>query len=101
VKVFVFYNTDIPAPTGDRPYITDVHVYDGPNKVREFNNLNNLAGNHGSTIDGSNSWVVNPPLTILFGLGLSVHVRFPPTYQPGVSVSYEIVFTTAGADFTP
>jgi hypothetical protein len=98
-KVFVFYDSDLQIPAGDRPAIMDIHVYDGANKVKEFNNLPALAGKHNTGADASNSFDVNPPITILFGLGLSVHVRFPPAYPPGVLVHYEIVFTTAGADF--
>ena len=100
IKVFVFYNTDIPIAAAARPYITDVYVYDGPNKVKEFNSLPNLAGKHDAAIDGSNSWDVTPHIPVLFGLSLSVHVHFPPSLPPGTSYNYETLFTTAGADFT-
>lgn len=106
VKVFVFYNTKVPplpgppppGPAQQPPLITDVRVYDGPNKVKEFNNLT-LSGDHDSTIDQWNSWVVDPPVTIRYGLGLSVHVHFRPPFLPAPISTYGIRFTSAGADF--
>jgi hypothetical protein len=100
VKIFVFYNTDIPAAAAARPYITDVQVFDGPNKVKDFSGLPNLAGKHDVAIDASNSWNVTPSIPVQWGLSLTVHVHFPPTLPPGASCNYEILFTTAGADFT-
>jgi hypothetical protein len=97
-RVFVLYDSDVGISAGDRPALTDLHLYDGPSKVKELS-LGALAGKHDAALDADNSFDVTPALTILFGLGLSVHVRFPPAYGPGVSVNYEIRFTTAGADF--
>lgn len=99
INVFVLYDSDLKIPAGDRPAIMNIHVYDGANMVKAFSNLPALAGQHNLGLDASNSFAVSPPLTIFFGLGLSVHVRFPPAYPPGVLVHYEILFSTAGADF--
>jgi hypothetical protein len=100
VKIFVFFDSDLGTSAGDRPAIMDIHIYDGGNKIKEFNNLPALAGKHNAAIDSSNSFDVTPPIPILFGLSFSVHVRFPPSYPSGVLVNHEIVFTTAGADLT-
>jgi len=74
--------------------ITNLHLYDGPTQVKAFDGLS-LTGDHSTGIDSSNSWQIDPPITILFGLGNSVGMRFPPvTHIPS-----QILFTTAGADF--
>jgi hypothetical protein len=99
VKVFVFYKTshrvakaeDPTRPKPTSPTVTNLHIYDGPTRVREFNNLN-FSGDHSGAIDSSNSWVVTPPLTIFYGLALSVGVFFGGGYG-------DLYFTTAGADF--
>jgi hypothetical protein len=86
VKVFVFYKATFAE-------ITHIHLYDGPIIVRAFDV--SLGGDHSTTIDASNSWVIDPPITIFFGLGISVGVMFHP-----VSIApNELLFTTAGADF--
>jgi len=90
-KVFVFYKTDGWAK------ITNVHVYDGPRKVKTFEGLA-LSGDHSTAIDASNSWVINPPIQIMYGLGLSVGVEFGPVDNAGMPWP-EILFTAAGADF--
>lgn len=91
VKVFVFYKTNGWAK------ITNVHVYDGQRKVKAFDGLA-LSGDHSGGIDASNSWVIDPPITILYGLGISVGVEFGP--QDNIGIPWpEILFTTAGADF--
>ena len=88
VKVFVFYKANFAR-------ITNVDVFDGPRRVKALDV--NLSGDHSAGIDGSNSWVINPPLGIQFGLGLSVGVE--PTNDPDKPGVPEIIFTTAGADF--
>ncbi len=94
-KVFVFYDTHLVTAAG--PIITDIHVYDGLNKVKEFNRLPNLAGKcDTAVVDGKNGFVVTPPIGIAFGLSLSVHVQFVPQATP---VGQDIAFATAGADF--
>jgi|WetSurSiteA1Bulk_404760.scaffolds.fasta_scaffold177303_1 hypothetical protein len=91
VKIFVFYKTNGWAK------ITNVHVYDGPRKVKWFDNLS-LSGDHSGGIDASNSWNITPPLTIAYGMGLSVGVEFGP--KDAVDIPWpEILFTTVGADF--
>lgn len=88
-KVFVFYKT------GGWTKITNIHVYDGVRTVKEFNGLS-LTGAHHDGIDAENSWEINPPITILYGLGISVGVEFGPHVIEGWPA---ILFTTAGADF--
>jgi hypothetical protein len=89
VKVFVLYNA-----TNAR--IANLHIYDGAKKVRFFDGLN-LSGNHSNGLDASNNWAITPPVTISFGLGISVGVDF--LEPPSADTSAKILFTSAGADF--
>ena len=84
-KLFVFYKATLAK-------ITAVHIYDGNSRVKEFNGLN-LTGDHTNGIDASNSWDINPKITIGYGLGISVHVETED------AMGMEVLFTTAGADF--
>ncbi len=90
VKVFLCYRTF------GNSKLKAIHLYDGNTKVGWFEGLA-LQGDHPqSVIDSNNSWLINPPKTILFGLGISAQVWFGLT-QNGVIP--EFVFYTAGADF--
>lgn len=89
IKIFVFYRTDVNTK------ITKVHVYDGPNKVKAFEGLV-LSGDHSAGIDSSNSWDIDPPIEIRYGLGISVCAQFGWTVY---GEHPKILFTTAGADF--
>lgn len=59
---------------------------------------------HGWTIDAHNTWVLDAPLVIAFGLGISVGVEFDSKTITGGEAPIpnylgKILFTTAGADF--
>ena len=69
--------------------MTNIHVYDGPTKIRAFDGLA-LSGDHSNAIDASNNWDITPPVEVKYGLGISVGVAFGD--------NGEILFTTAGAD---
>jgi hypothetical protein len=88
VKIFVFYNAEFAT-------IREVRARDGPREVKRFDNLN-LTGDHSFNIDSSNSWVIDPPITILFGLGISLRATISPDVE---SPPRGLIFTTAGADF--
>jgi len=92
VKVFVFYNA-----VGNTK-INELRVYDGPRRVKAFENLN-WSGDHGSGVQSENSRTIDPPETIFFGLGISVRVTLK--YDLESPRSERIVFTSAGADFKP
>ena len=85
-KVFVLYET-----TGSAR-ITAVHLYDGKEEIRSFDGLG-LAGAHRGAIDAANCFYVTPPVTVSYGLGVSVCVDF------GTSADSSISFASAGADF--
>lgn len=89
-KTFAFYQTHCAK-------ITHIHIYDGPEKVKSFDGLS-CSGDHKAGPSASNTWVITPPITILYGLGISVGVDYwkPPQMDPDWPW---ILFTTAGADF--
>lgn len=88
-KVFILYETFLGAK------VDAIHLYDGANKIKEYNNLN-FDGTHKGVLDTKNNWLVNPQVHIKFGLGISVLVKFGSTTAAGVP---KILFATAGADF--
>ena len=87
-KVFVFYKTE------EWTQLTNVHIYDGPQRVKVFDGLA-FAGDHSNGIDAMNCWELSPPQTIHYGLGLSVGIKFGPEGPRNPS----IYFSAAGADF--
>lgn len=92
-KVFVLFNSASPKIV--KATVSDVHIYDGKNRVKAIDGLS-LSGDHGGAIDSSNSWSIEPAITIHSGLGISVHVHFP---QGPLHSDTQITFNTAGADF--
>jgi hypothetical protein len=91
-RVFVFYDTTEAA-------VTNIHVWDGGRRVREFNELS-LEGEHLSAIDDENRWILDPPVTIRYGLSISVGVQFRGRLI-GTFGAGQINFSAAGADFEP
>lgn len=89
-RVFVYYHNTSRSP------ITAVHVYDGPRLIKAFDGLK-LAGDHARALDRSNTFLIDAPAEIIFGLGISVSVQFPTS--PEQKPPRWILFTTAGAEF--
>jgi hypothetical protein len=89
-KVFVYFHNSSRSP------ITAVHVYDGPKLIKSFDDLR-LAGEHGRTPDRANTFSLEAPQEINFGLGISVSVQFPSSSDQ--KPPRWILFTTAGAEF--
>jgi hypothetical protein len=87
-KVFVFYQTK------GWTKVTNIHVYDGPSRVKTFDGLQ-LSGDFSNGIHAENQWELSPPSAIKFGLGISICVQFGPSSTDGLSIK----FTSAGADF--
>ena len=87
-KLFVMFST------GGTAKITAVHVWDGPNMIQAYDNLN-VTGDHSKLLDAQNTWVPNP-VHLKWGLDISVCVDFGPPSQIGVP---QITFASAGADF--
>jgi hypothetical protein len=88
-KVFVFYKTTAAD-------IRNVHIYDGPRKIRAFDGLS-LEGDRSGGILPTNTWAITPAATLAFGLGISIGVQFHIGFDTQINTG--ILFTTAGADF--
>jgi hypothetical protein len=97
-RVYVFYSTVIDRVSMGAQ-IVDVHLYDGPNIIKEFNDLF-LAGVHNGAVDSSNEFQIFPPVSIQFGLGVSVRVAV--SFDVGFDATGwpDVLFTCAGAEFT-
>jgi hypothetical protein len=89
-RIFLFFHNTSRSP------INAVHIYDGPKLVKAFDNLR-LAGDHARALDRANTFTIETPSEINFGLGLSVSVAFPASTEQ--KPPRWILFTTAGAEF--
>ena len=96
-RLFILYNTMPGGKTELQPVITEAHVYDGRTLAMTFDDLS-LSGAHDEIVGPANTLAINPVLRIANGLGFSVAVRFP-LRQHEESISYDILFTAAGAEF--
>jgi hypothetical protein len=97
VRVFVMFQSGIqPEPTGIGAAsragcnVTDVHVWDGPNRIRTFGPFN-LFGEHRFKLDRSNTHDLPTPMDIFWGVELAVRVSF--------SQNFSVTFASAGTDF--
>jgi hypothetical protein len=88
-RVFLLYKTNGAS-------LRNVHVYDGAVKARAFDGLM-LDGDLSTGLYPHNTWEINSPLALRFGLGLSIGVQFSVGLDS--AIGREILFTTAGADF--
>ena len=96
-RIYLMYNTRPGGKVDLEPVITAVHVYDGRTLAISFDDLA-LSGVHDESISAGNILTLNPALRIANGLGLSVGVEFPQR-EKEESISYDILFTAAGAEF--
>jgi hypothetical protein len=88
-KTFVLFKTDGNAK------ITNVTVWDGPSKIKAYDGISR-SGDHSSAIDSSNTFVIDPPSYVYWGVGISVGVEFGSMNTKGIRPA--ILFTTAGED---
>jgi hypothetical protein len=96
-KVFVLFKTSKAESGGmmQGSVIDALHVYDGAKKVKSFGETR--TGTHNAKIDAANTWAIDAPLTIYYGLGLSIHARAPQVMSDDAPQPVE--FATIGADF--
>lgn len=91
-KVYVLYKVN-----GAR--IRNVHIYDGPRKITAFDNLQLSANeDRGAGVVPANTWVINPPAPVSFGIGISLGIQFSTIIDYGKG-ALEILLVSAGADF--
>ncbi|HZT57167.1 MAG TPA: DUF6623 family protein [Pyrinomonadaceae bacterium] len=89
-RVFVLYSVE-PGVV-----INEVHVYDGVRLIAAFDKLG-YGGTHDAKIDEYNQWYLDPPVTVHFGVGISVKVEIQEDARVGIP---EVVFNAAGAEFS-
>ena len=91
VRVFLMFEAE-------QGSIRNVHIYDGPAKVQEFNDLH-LRGNHMSAPDGVNTFNLANPHGMVFGIGISflfiADIGFDSPIPPS-----RLVVASAGGDYT-
>ncbi|HUN48990.1 MAG TPA: hypothetical protein VMU85_20825, partial [Stellaceae bacterium] len=96
IQVFVMFRSGDPAAevANDADLagcnVTDVHVWDGPNRIQTFGPFN-LFGEHRFRFGTSNTFKLPAPKEIFFGIELAVHVSF--------TMNFPVTFASAGADF--
>jgi hypothetical protein len=95
-KIFLLYNCGYnnyeTNPDGTR--LKSIHLWDGQQRIKEFNNLN-YSGFYNNSITSEYCWEITPPLSVYFGLNIATEVEFIGNY----SKYHKIKFISAGADF--
>ncbi|MEO7427209.1 MAG: DUF6623 family protein [Fibrobacteria bacterium] len=92
-RIFLFFHNT------SRSIINALHIYDGPKLVKAFDSLR-LAGDHARALHRANTFTIETPSEINFGLGLSVSVQFSASTDSSEPKPPRwILFTTAGAEF--
>jgi len=94
IQVFVMFQCGDPNAPDNADLaganITDVHVWDGPNRIHQFGPYN-LFGEHRFRLDTNNTFRLPSAVQVLFGLEIAVHVKF--------TQNFGVTFAAAGADF--
>jgi hypothetical protein len=94
-RVFVLFtagDTTATAAGQSGANITNIHVWDGPNRIATFGPFN-LFGEHRQPVGGGNTFTVQAKPQITFGVGISVQATFS-------NVGDQLIgFAGAGADF--
>lgn len=93
LRVFLLFRID--PGQGE---IRNVHVYDGVGKFQAFDGLH-LQGDHGGGLDGSNTFNLPTPHTVVFGIGISFFFQAAVGFDSAIPPAHLIV-STAGGDFT-
>ena len=89
-RVFLFFHNTSRSP------VTSVHLYDGTKLLRSFDNLT-LSGDHAKAVDRANTFTLEKPSELIYGLGISVSVSFP--HDTEEKPPRWILFTSAMAEF--
>ncbi len=81
----------------DSGKIRNVHIWDGPSRVQEFDQLD-LDGEHWIGLDGQNTFNLAKPHTVLWGMGVSFFFRTSVGFDSAIPPS-RLVVASAGGDF--
>ena len=75
-KVYLLFTTSL-IDSEISAELTQVDVFDGVKLIQSFRELS-LKGDYSDKfIESENTWQINPPAEINFGLNISAYVRFP------------------------
>jgi len=88
-KIFIDYS--VSRKDYAAVYIGEVHIFDG------ISHLNNEQPVWKAVNKDQKEWVINPPLTIRYGLGITVKVVFGAPHMD--NPDRHIMFHAAGAEF--
>jgi hypothetical protein len=77
--------------------IRHVHIYDGSFKPQEFNDLS-LQGNHREGLDGTNTFTLAAPHSVLWGIGITFFFQAAIGLDSPIPPS-RLILGAAGADF--
>ena len=89
-RVFLYFHNTSRSP------LASVHLYDGAKLIQAFDNLGSF-GEHASKPDGANTFRLNKPVELKYGLGVSVNVSFPA--DASEKPPRWILFTSVTAEF--
>jgi hypothetical protein len=95
LRIYVLFlagDPNVSSPGSAGANITDIHVYDGPNRIATFGTFN-LSGDRRAGIQGGNTFAVQARPQISLGVGISVRASFSNVGQQLIG------FSAAGADF--
>ena len=93
VRVFLYFN----APESDG-YISEVHVYDGSERLQVFENLFLVGDRRASLMSGYNTFALPSPRVLYRGLGLSFLYQASLCSQEPCPHSY-LSIAAAGGEF--
>ncbi|MFE7190510.1 DUF6623 family protein [Kitasatospora sp. NPDC057541] len=94
VRVFVLFKTDVGFGR-----LTRVHVWDGSGgPLQQFENLAS-EGEHRTGLDGQNTFTLDQPHSVAFGIGISFFVVAAIGFDTPIAPS-RLILGTAGGDFT-
>jgi hypothetical protein len=91
IRVFIMFYSD----PGGR--IKSVHVYDGPNKIHQFDGLQS-EGDKRNIIDNSNTFTLPTPHDVSFGIGISFSFVTNAGFEP--IPPFHLMVVSAGGDYT-
>jgi hypothetical protein len=90
IRVFLLCETE-------NGIIHNVHVYDGSYKVQEFNDVF-LEGEHRIGLDGRNTFNLEQPHVVAFGIGISFFYAAAAALDGNVEPS-RLIVGSAGGDY--
>lgn len=89
-KLFLMFKTDACE-------IRNVHIWDGPVKVQDFNGLHH-DGEHWNGLDARNTFNLSSPHTVVWGMGISFFAQASIGFD--TVIDPKLIVASAGGDYT-